>query len=103
MLRAQDVIRQTPRLSTHDGFAVAVAQGHPGCTLVTDDGHLRALAAKHAIEVRGLLWIVEELHDKRVCPAAAVAAALHVLEQDASVRLPRRELLALITRYESAK
>ncbi len=100
VLRAQEVIRTKPGLSVHDGFAFALAESHAGCILVTGDGDLRTLAAKHGIEVHGLLWIVEQIHENNLKSARDLAAALRILEQDPTVRLPRRELTIAIRRYE---
>src|SRR5687768_4868230 len=47
VLRAREILQQTPRLSIHDGFAFAVAEAHEGCILVTGDLLLRTLAARH--------------------------------------------------------
>lgn len=100
VLRAQQIARESPRLSVHDGFALVVAESHDGCVLVTGDAPLRALAERRGIEVHGVLWIVDELFQQKVEKAARLVAALQVLESDAAVRLPRRELLAAIRRYE---
>ena len=101
VLRAQEVVHASPRLSIHDGFAFALAEINSGCILVTGDGDLRTIATQHGIEVHGLLWIVDQLHEHGVCEPAEIAAALRILEQDASVRLPRRELLAWLRRYDT--
>jgi hypothetical protein len=101
VLRAQDVIKRAPRLSVHDAFAFALAEGYPGCVLVTGNGHLGAVATQHAIEVQDLLWIVDEIHAKALHTSADIAAALRVLAADESVRLPRRELRAAIKKYET--
>lgn len=101
VLRAQEVIRAKPRLSIHDGFAFALAESHQGSILVTGDGTLRALATQHHIEVHGLLWVVDQIHANDLQTTKALATALRLLEQDVSVRLPRRDLLAAIRRYES--
>ena len=100
VLRAREIMRETPRLSVHDGFAFALAESHDGCILVTGDGQLRVVATKHGIEVHGLLWIIDEIHTTGMRTASVLLAALRLLEQDAAVRLPRRELLAAIRRYE---
>lgn len=101
VLRAQEVMRAKPRLSIHDGLAFALAESHDGCILVTGDGDLRTLAATYGIEVHGLLWIMEQIHQTGVKPGRDLAVALRVLEQDPTVRLPRRELTIAIRRYES--
>src|SRR5207249_11985763 len=47
VLRARQVIIEAPQLSIHDAFAFALAESHPGCILVSGDGHLRTLAEAH--------------------------------------------------------
>jgi hypothetical protein len=54
VLRAQEVVHASPRLSIHDGFAFALAEINTGCILVTGDGDLRTIATQHGIEVHGL-------------------------------------------------
>jgi hypothetical protein len=49
---------------------------------------------------RWVLWIVDEIHTNRLGTAAILHAALLVLEQDTTVRLPARELSAFIKRYD---
>ena len=52
VVRAQQVVRDLPHLSIHDGFAFALAEGHPGCILLTGDGGLRDLATRHDMTAR---------------------------------------------------
>ena len=101
VLRAQEVVHASLRLSIHDGFAFALAEINSGCILVTGDSDLRTIATQHGIEVHGLLWIVDQLHEHGVCKRDEIAAALRILERDASVRLPRRELLTWLRRYDT--
>lgn len=103
VLRAQQVIRSAPRLSVNDGFAFALAESCPGCILLTGDGCLRDLAALHKIEVHGFLWVVDEIHQHKYSAADVLCAALRLLAADPAVRLPKRELAALIKRYENMK
>jgi len=99
VLRARQVVLDKPRLSVHDGFAFALAESHSGCILLTGDGALRALAEKSNMEVHGILWIVDQLHDHRISTASALYAALRLLAEDRAVRLPRKELAASLKRY----
>ncbi|MBZ5506007.1 MAG: hypothetical protein LAO78_11020 [Acidobacteriia bacterium] len=101
VLRAQQVIRTAPRLSVNDGFAFALAESYPGCILLTGDGYLRDLATTHKIEVHGLLWVVDEIHQHKLRAADILCAALRLLANDPAVRLPQRELAALIKRFEN--
>jgi predicted nucleic acid-binding protein len=103
VLRAQAVIRQSPRLSVHDGFAFALAENHPGCILLTGDGELRKLASQHKMEVRGVLWVIDEIHRHRIEKARTLLAALRAFSVDPTVRLPRREVVASIKRFSGLK
>lgn len=100
VLRAQQFMRRTPQLSIHDGFALALAEGHAGCVLLDGRGSLRSVAETRGIEVRGVLWVVDEIHANRIGTAAMLHAALLLLEKDAAARLPARELTAYIRRYD---
>ena len=103
VLRAQEVLRKIPQLSVHDGFAFALAESHPGCILLTGDGKLRALATQHAVEVHGVLWVLDEIHRFRLTSVATLLAALRTFSADPTVRLPRREIRLYIKRYEKMK
>lgn len=100
VLRAREVLRKAPGLSVNDGLAFALAESQPGCLLLTGDGLLRSVATGVGIEVHGVLWVIDQLHEHGIEHAAALADALRLLEEDDSVRLPRRELTAAIRRYE---
>lgn len=101
VLRAVHVTRQLPRLSIHDGFAFALAEQNAGCILLSVDGVLRAFAASCAIEVRGMLWVIDELHRHGIVPVRALLDALAVFAADGTVRLPARELAAYLRRYHA--
>ena len=103
VLRAREIIRKTPRLSINDGFAFAVAESHEDCVLVTGDGLLRMVATEHGIEVHGVLWIIDELHQHGIETPIRLVEALRLFAQDQTVRLPRRELLAAIRKYEGLR
>jgi predicted nucleic acid-binding protein len=103
VLRAQAVIRQAPRLSVHDGFAFALAEGHRGCILLTGDGELRSLATRHKMEVHGVLWVIDEIRRHQIEKAKTLLAALRVFSADPTVRLPRRDVAASIKRFSGLK
>jgi predicted nucleic acid-binding protein len=98
--RAREVIRARPRLSIHDGFAFALAEGNTGCVLLTGDAQLRALAESSRIEAHGILWVFDEIHKNRLADGKALHAALVLLGTDPAVRLPKRELTVYMKRYE---
>lgn len=99
--RAVEVTRELARLSIHDGFAFALAEQHAGCVLLTGDGALRTYAAARDMEVRGVLWIIDELYRHGVLQPAALLEALNLFATDETVRLPKREVAACIRRYQA--
>jgi predicted nucleic acid-binding protein len=101
VVRAIEVTRQVPRLSIHDGFAFVLAEHHQGCILLSGDGALRRFAADRAIEVRGVLWVIDELHQHGVMAANGLLKALLTWSKDDTVRLPPRDLASTIKRYEA--
>ena len=103
VLRAQRVVRDLPHLSIHDGFAFALAEDNPGCILLTGDGALRDLAAKHNITVHGVLWVLDELQANSLAGPADILVALRLFADDVTVRLPKRVLIAYIKQYEEAQ
>lgn len=103
VLRAQAVVRKLPKLSVHDGFAFALAENHPGCILLTGDNELRMLASQSNMEVHGILWVIDEMHHNKIKSAAALLAVLQTFSADPAVRLPRKELAAIIKLYASLK
>jgi predicted nucleic acid-binding protein len=103
VLRAQNVVRQHPRLSVHDGFAFVLAESNPGCILLTGDSELRALAVRHEMEVHGVLWVLDEIHRNDLAAASTLLAVLRALAADPAVRLPRRELSVYVKRFEKLK
>lgn len=101
VLRAQQILRSTPRLSVNDGFAFVLAESCPGCILLTGDGCLRDLAVTKKIEVHGFLWVVDEIHLHKLQGANVLYAALQALSNDPFVRLPKRELALYLKKYEN--
>jgi hypothetical protein len=52
------------------------------------------------MEVRGVLWIIDEIHANGLATTTALMTILRRFGNDPTVRLPRRELAAQIKRYE---
>jgi predicted nucleic acid-binding protein len=59
--KARAIVMSVPALSLLDGFALVVAEKHPGCILLTGDKRMRKRAEETNIECHGVLWIIEEL------------------------------------------
>jgi len=76
-----------------------LAERHAGCVLLSGDSALRMYATSCAIEVRGVLWVIDELHRHNLVPVATLLEALTLFATDDTVRLPARDVQALIRRY----
>jgi predicted nucleic acid-binding protein len=101
VLRAQQLAGQSPSLSIHDCFAFALAERTRGCILLTGDNKLRSVATEHGIEVHGVLWAIDEMHQAGVIQPVTLLGVLEKFESDPTVRLPLRELRASIKRYKT--
>lgn len=103
VLRARQVMRNLPHLSVHDGFAFALAEMNPGCILLTGDGPLRDLGESSGMQVHGVLWVIDELHNNGLSTVEVLLTALHMFESDPTVRLPRRLLTSYLKRYDDLR
>lgn len=103
VLRARAVVGEYPQLSIHDAFAFALAESCEDCMLLTGDRGLRALAEINRLEVHGILWVIDQIHNMGLAPTEVLVAVLHDFAHDPSIRLPRRELAARIRRYKEAE
>lgn len=76
-------------LTLSDASVLHLAQQRQG-VLLTGDDLLRKAAAEHNLAVHGLLWVLDQLVEKRaITPAAAVAALERLLK--GKCRLPKAE------------
>lgn len=92
------VRREFPRLSANDCFCLVSAEDKENSVLLTGDGALRTIAVARAVEVHGVLWIVDHLHAAEVCDTNLLRRALTIWDADPAVRLPRREIAARLRR-----
>ncbi|MEA1080866.1 type II toxin-antitoxin system VapC family toxin [Marinobacter qingdaonensis] len=61
-----------------------------GWTLLTNDGALRKSGQRASMDVRGVLWILDELEHRQVLSPAALSTALTAM-LNAGARLPEHE------------
>ena len=92
--RAIQLERAHPALRLYDCVSVALAEGTPGCILLSGDGGLKTLAERQSIEVHGVLWAFDEIHRHAAASVTILCAALTIWEEDATVWLPGPELRA---------
>lgn len=94
--------RSRGKLSTNDCFCLVAARHHENSILLTGDRLLRRSAEEEGIKVHGVLWVLDELHQRGVCEARLLTGALEVWREDPTVRLPANELDRRIRRLENA-
>lgn len=92
--RAQGLERDYPALSIHDCVAFTLAERMPDSILLSADRKLRSAAEEHAIEVHGVLWVIEEMHKEATAAVDQLLTALELFDGNPAIfRLPRRELV----------
>ncbi|HJM52367.1 MAG TPA: type II toxin-antitoxin system VapC family toxin [Alphaproteobacteria bacterium] len=96
--RAAWHFNQHRRLKLNDCFALTLAEEIEGCILLTGDGFLRRIAEGCGIEVRGVLWVTDELEAHGVVPLSLLHQALQLFHEDELVYLPEREVRRRIRR-----
>ena len=96
--RASHHFNQHSRLKLNDCFALTLAEEIGDCILLTGDGPLRRIAEGNGIEVRGVLWVMDELEAHDIVAVASLHAALRLFHDADLVFLPPEEVLRRIRR-----
>src|SRR5438067_940767 len=85
------------RLGIEDQSAIFLAIER-NAILLTGDRRLRIEAGKHKVDVRGLLWILDELVARSVIPPALAALRLQAM-RESGARLPKEECEERLRRW----
>lgn len=96
--RATIARRQNARLSTPDTFALAIAQSRQW-TLLTGDGALRELAHAERIDMRGVLWLFDQLADGNHVALDRLHQGLNTIFAHPRCRLPANEVRRRLARF----
>jgi hypothetical protein len=96
--RAGKTLSRNSRLKLNDCFALTLAEEIGDCILLTGDGPLRRLAEGNGLEVRGVLWVTDELETCGIATAAMLHAALQIFADDDLVFLPKDEVTRRLRR-----
>ena len=86
------------RLTLNDCFALVLAEDIENSILLTGDGSLRAIAEGNGIEVRGVLWVIDELESHGIVPLRRLHDTLQLFHDDDLVFLPVDEVVRRIRR-----
>lgn len=96
--RALQIRQLYRRLSANDAFCLATAEQFDDRVLLTGDRLLKTAAEASAVEVHGVLWVVDELHRLGICGTDDLLIALELWRDDGSVFLPAPEIRKRIER-----
>ena len=88
---------RNPSLADMSCYFLAKKSGLP---LLTGDGQLRKLAKDEQVEVRGALWLLDQMVEHAVIEAHRAAEALRTMLQK-NARLPERECQNRLERWEA--
>ena len=99
--RAAHYFNKHTRLKLNDCFALTLAEYIENCILLTGDGSLRRVAEGSGIEVRGVLWVTDEMEVHEVVPLTTIHKALSVFLEDDLVFLPAAEIQRRMRRIAS--
>ncbi len=83
------------RLSLIDCFSLALASRR-GYRLLSGDKAMRSFAESEAIQVHGVLWLLDEMVTATVLPPATILTALIAMRDDPRCHLPAQELATRI-------
>jgi len=88
------------QLKLNDCLTLVLAEETHNCILLTGDASLRAIAEEKGIEVRGVLWAIDQIAAHGLAPAAKICSVLRQFLDDSRVFLPKDELLSRLRRLE---
>ena len=94
------VALQTENIKTNanDLFALALAK-QEDCPLLTGDGALRDLAAVEQVEIRGTIWIIEQMLQEGILNPDQAKEAFRAMK-DSYRRLPWKEAENMLKRVQ---
>ncbi|MGF1623956.1 MAG: PIN domain-containing protein [Alphaproteobacteria bacterium] len=90
--RAMRYFNQHRKLKLNDCFALCLAEENADSILLTGDGTLRQIGAGKGIEVRGVLWVIDELENHGSVPLRRLYEVLQLFRDDDLIFLPADEV-----------
>ena len=67
--------------------------------LLTGDAQLAQAARRNGLSVHGVLWVIDQLKQEKVCEYAILTKALITWRQDSSVFLPEDEIMGRLSLF----
>ena len=89
------------QLSNFDYLAFIIAKDNANSILLTGDKRLRLYASRHAVEVHGTLWAIDEIHAAGALPPQTLYRALVLFDDDPTVWLPMDEHMSRLRKFRN--
>ncbi len=106
LVQAERYFSLYPALAWNDCLALRMAEEIEAAILLTGDSRLRRIAMEKAIDVHGVVWVLDEMQRLAVVEPARLAGAIQALIDDPLVFLPdralRQRLRAHVRRFQRA-
>ena len=90
--QALEIKATRARLSANDCFCLVTALSHEHAVLLTGDRQLHRAAKSMSVEVHGVLWLLDRLHEAGQTPVGLLISALETWQNDPAVFLPADEI-----------
>ena len=92
LVQAKRYFDHFPALTWNDCLALRMAEETEAAVLVTGDSLLRRIATDNALEVHGVIWVLDELERLAVVEPSRLGVAIQTLLDDPLAFLPKQEL-----------
>lgn len=90
--QALELKAKRAQLSANDCFCLVTALHHEEAVLLTGDRQLRRSAMDMNVEVHGVLWLLDRLHESGQSQSDLLISALETWQNDPAVFLPADEI-----------
>lgn len=97
--RSEFLQSRNRNLSFNDCSAFVIASDIEDSILLTGDKPLRRHATSHAVEVHGVLWIIDEIHAANILSPRTLHRALIVFVEDEFIWLPEEDLAIRLRKF----
>lgn len=101
VLEAGNVMARHRKLSFEDSLNFVVARANRLSILLTGDRALRTVAETNGVEVHGILWVVEQLLERRLADRSDLIAALERWRADPTVFVRDHLIDAVLTKCKA--
>lgn len=98
LLETGEMFNNTTGVSYNDLTTLVVSYKR-NCTLVTGDGNLRKIAKNKNVNLRGSIWLLDQLVEHEIISKPRACEACNIL-LDSSRRLPQTELKKRIKEWK---